>query len=337
MKTKEMKSDRLDYMDLFRGIGIILMVMGHIGFGRWFDYYIHAFNMPMFFFISGFFFKSKPVEELKTMDFIKKKARTLIVPYAFFGSFHYLIWYAITEKKETNPLLHLVSFNTEGLPIAGALWFLTALFFTNIFYFFLNRYIKNNRIRNFCVIGIALLGNAAIYILPFRMPYALDSAMVGVGLFHIAYCMRSKMNHKNVSKLFDLDKWQLIVVGGLVTVLIFVNDSINMRTGDYACIPLFWVNAVTTIVIGINLSRKMLHCKLKFLVPINKYLQDCGEKSIVYLGFNQLAILIVEYGVKYLGLPFVASKIIILAVTMAVLRMCNCVMYNTRIKVFIGK
>ncbi len=54
-------SKRIDYVDLFRGVGIILMIMGHIGFGSKFDYFIHAFHMPMFFFISGFFFKKKNV------------------------------------------------------------------------------------------------------------------------------------------------------------------------------------------------------------------------------------------------------------------------------------
>lgn len=48
---------RLDYVDAFRGLGIIAMVMGHIGFGEIFDHFIHAFHMPMFFFISGFFYR----------------------------------------------------------------------------------------------------------------------------------------------------------------------------------------------------------------------------------------------------------------------------------------
>lgn len=36
---------RLDYVDAFRGLGIIAMVMGHIGFGEIFDHFIHAFHM----------------------------------------------------------------------------------------------------------------------------------------------------------------------------------------------------------------------------------------------------------------------------------------------------
>lgn len=52
-------AERLDYIDIFRALGIILMVMGHIGFGSKFDKFIHAFHMPIFFWISGFFIKKE--------------------------------------------------------------------------------------------------------------------------------------------------------------------------------------------------------------------------------------------------------------------------------------
>lgn len=48
------RTTRLEYIDILKGIGIILMIMGHIGFGGIFDFYIHAFNMPLFFFVSGY-------------------------------------------------------------------------------------------------------------------------------------------------------------------------------------------------------------------------------------------------------------------------------------------
>ncbi len=50
------ENKRIDYIALFRGSWIILMLMGHINFGAHFDHPIHAFHMPMFFFVSGFFF-----------------------------------------------------------------------------------------------------------------------------------------------------------------------------------------------------------------------------------------------------------------------------------------
>ena len=44
------QTERIDYLDIARCIGIILMFMGHVGFSKRFDHFIHAFNMPMFFY-----------------------------------------------------------------------------------------------------------------------------------------------------------------------------------------------------------------------------------------------------------------------------------------------
>ena len=49
-------SKRVDYVDIFRGIGIILMILGHMSFATTqFDHYIHAFHMPLFYFLQKYF------------------------------------------------------------------------------------------------------------------------------------------------------------------------------------------------------------------------------------------------------------------------------------------
>lgn len=60
---------RIEYIDIYKGIGIILMIMGHIGFGSKFDIWIHAFNMPMFFLYRDFCIKI----EITSMNFLRKK------------------------------------------------------------------------------------------------------------------------------------------------------------------------------------------------------------------------------------------------------------------------
>lgn len=49
-------------IDILKAIGIVLMIMGHIGFGGIFDYWIHSFHMPMFFIMSGFLAKRKKID-----------------------------------------------------------------------------------------------------------------------------------------------------------------------------------------------------------------------------------------------------------------------------------
>ena len=65
------EQSRAGYIDVFRGIGILLMVMGHINsFGGYFDKFIHAFHVPMFFVISGYLFR---VNSYSLSDIIKKE------------------------------------------------------------------------------------------------------------------------------------------------------------------------------------------------------------------------------------------------------------------------
>ena len=85
-------TNRIEYIDYYRAIGIVMMVMGHIGFGATFDKFIHAFHMPMFFFVSGFLYKRT---DSKIYDVLIRKAKSLIVPYFVleYFSVYYIVSY----------------------------------------------------------------------------------------------------------------------------------------------------------------------------------------------------------------------------------------------------
>lgn len=72
---------REEYIDIYRGIAVMFMVFGHVQLGTGYDYYIHAFHMPMWFFVSGWFFKDKG-NSITTV--CVDKAKKLIIPYLFF-------------------------------------------------------------------------------------------------------------------------------------------------------------------------------------------------------------------------------------------------------------
>ena len=118
-----MGKKRNSTIDIYKGIGIVLVMMGHIGFGDISSYIAHAFHMPMFFFISGFLYQKKQ-ESFKV--WIQRKIGALIVPYLVFGIINYLFWIVIQFQKgesiSLSPIFHLLSVNTTGLA-SGSLWF----------------------------------------------------------------------------------------------------------------------------------------------------------------------------------------------------------------------
>lgn len=83
-------------LDIAKGIGIILVVMGHFfpdGSPEWYSVLrqvVYSFHMPMFIFISGFIFIYTRNDELPYGAVLKKKFSRIAVPY-FVTSFAFII------------------------------------------------------------------------------------------------------------------------------------------------------------------------------------------------------------------------------------------------------
>lgn len=313
---------RVDYIDVFRSLGIIAMVGGHIGFGGKFDHFIHAFHMPMFFFVSGFFYKNK---NYNIGEYIDKKARTLLIPYISFGSIHYLIS-VLWDGFSIDPLIHLLTINTKGLPIAGALWFLTALFFTDIMYFLFDIWDLK-----WLIVPLVFVGSFADQVLPYPLPWALSASFVGLGLYWLGEKASKRRSTENFEILLNMNWRQILVAGIITTGMIFINGYINMREGRYAILPLFWINALMSIYLGISISK--LICKTK----ITKWLTSVGRKSIVYVCLNQIVIKILFKLLSDVRMPTIMFHLLILVLSMNILYWLAWIFTRTRLKVFIGK
>ena len=50
-------------VSIAKGIAIILMVLAHTRFSQYGGFYINMFHMPLFFFMSGYCFKEKYLDE----------------------------------------------------------------------------------------------------------------------------------------------------------------------------------------------------------------------------------------------------------------------------------
>ena len=88
------QNQRMDFVDLTKGVCIILVVMAHIG-GAFDQLDKHSmlscFRMPLYFFISGIFFK--PYEGLS--GFTVRKINKLISPFIFFYVSAFLLKYIV--------------------------------------------------------------------------------------------------------------------------------------------------------------------------------------------------------------------------------------------------
>ena len=80
--------NRIEWIDYSKGILIILVIAGHAipEFDLHLDYlahFIYSFHMPAFFILSGYLFRYK--KDINTVEFAKKKAKQLLIPYIIFS------------------------------------------------------------------------------------------------------------------------------------------------------------------------------------------------------------------------------------------------------------
>ena len=52
---------RLSWLDILKGIGIILVAVGHIYLNEKINHWIYSFHMPLFFLAAGWVYKENPI------------------------------------------------------------------------------------------------------------------------------------------------------------------------------------------------------------------------------------------------------------------------------------
>lgn len=325
------QQQRIEYVDLFKSIGILLMVMGHVSFGVYFDHMIHGFHMPMFFWISGYLYNDK--RQISVGQYVLKKAKSLLIPYFSIGLI-LCAGYSLINGLDPEGLTHFFWDNSEGIKIVGAYWFLTALFFCEVAYFLIRRFIVNKAIRAVLICSIALLGTISRSLLPFRLPFSLEASMVGVGLFELGHNTRLFMEKCSHRRTSDVQKtlWGGVIPVSAALVLIRVNGYVNMRTGNYGNGFLFWIS-VALMLTGMLVICKILCSKLR----LPEYFLSIGRDGIIYTCLNQTVIFSLKWFVIRYHIPPIVSKPGVLVITMGILWACSRLIQSTRLRVLIGK
>ena len=131
---------RIDSIDLFKGIAIIVIAWKHTIHPQCLD----LVNVSsLFFIISGIFIKDEPF-----LPFLRKKIRTILVPFLFFYLLSYLarIVFYIGHHRTLCGFdwgilwdLFTISDNAHYLSVNIPLWFLVCLFVMEIIFWGLNR------------------------------------------------------------------------------------------------------------------------------------------------------------------------------------------------------
>lgn len=262
-------SKRLDYIDMAKGIGMVLVLLGHLQGDAIFAFseyiyplcvYIFSFHMPMFFIISGILIAVKKEDEKNYSDLAKKRFRSIMIPYYWFSFFYLLVVIkALIQGEIAVQTLYLNLWYVLGGYGMNVLWFLPALFLGELLFFYLKNKCKTDKL----FIIITVISCAITFVLSYLLVNVkeqteaykhfrefatvilrpvLVSGFISIGYYTHKMCSKDNKLGKflNQPKLNDRNKTALsykaayIVAGCILLVVcaVFtpVNNGIDFRT-----------------------------------------------------------------------------------------------------------
>ena len=288
-------SKRIEYLDIARGIGILLVVLGHNDFeaiSLVIHQVIYSFHIPLFFFLSGYFIHTS----ISFFDFFKKRFNSLLKPY-FFTIFLIYFTSISFEKMGFNMAITRIvkSLYGTGHYIDWVqLWFLPELFVVSLYAFLFitlvsklqNRWIRWGILLATLAISLPFLN--AFYPFPisifgkeyelYGLPFGLDLVFLSGFFFILGNEVRQITSEKTFDNLF-------ILVGsgvGLVVLNYLFPYEIDFNIRLYESFLVNTTEAILGILFVLALARQ-IELRTSRLASVFKYL---GNISLIILLFH---------------------------------------------------
>jgi fucose 4-O-acetylase-like acetyltransferase len=289
-------SERVEYIDVARGIGILLVALAHADvsiFSPYLHRLIYSFHMPLFFFLSGYFFNS----EIPFWRFLKRRFNSILKPYFVTILLIYIASISFTNMRFVTAFGRI----TKSLYATGyyidwvQLWFLPSLFVTSLFAFLLyhsvlirigNRYVRWLILLGVQALGVAILGVFYPFSLSllgkeyelFGLPFSLDLVLLS-GFFYI---MGNEIRQASPEKVFN-SKWVLLGTGGgLVFLTLLFEQRVDFNTRTFESFPINTIEAFLGILFTLAVS-KQIDLRTTRLASALKYI---GQASLFILIFH---------------------------------------------------
>lgn len=285
-------NERERWIDVVKGFGILLMVIGHTNISDCIKVWIYGFHMPLFFIVAGYLsYGSRIQGGLKSI--LKRNVKAYLLPYVLFFAFNF-ITYSIMEvligEFKINKLLGYIiagiySHDTR-MPNCAPLWFLTCLFVSFIPFFILVN-LKTKILQYvFMVFQCTLL----FLIVKFmeieginQLPWHIDVALISSVFMFFGYQIR-----KNNKKIFENKNNKIIALTCLIigAFIIFYNGRINMVKNQYQNMLLFLIGALLNTYAFMLISKTLDTIKNNLLNYVLNILSFWGRNTLFFVGLN---------------------------------------------------
>lgn len=292
---------RIEYVDLSKGICILLIALTHTygDSGGQFLEFLSIFKIPVFFMLSGFFFRTYD----SFYTFIRKKTNQLLIPILFAFFFFSILWSIISFYKFDDSIsvrdFFFVS-NTWKLNfgLSPSTWFLLCLLLMDLLYYLIFRFCKANYLVILIVSTIIGIFGFYLNIKDVSLPLWFDTAFTSLPYFFIGNYLWNKTDF--MMKESSYQHYLVFIASFLI--LLYIAFTMDKYADTFYAINRYENVNIVRLYVGGTFGSFFIILMSKFLVslPIVSYI---GRYSIVVLLTHQFYLFIIRNILYQLNLP----------------------------------
>lgn len=303
-----LEKERIEWIDITKGIGILCVIAGHIFMSDTFIYKaVYLFHMPLFFLISGYLYKVRPIK-----DYTIRKARSLMIPYfaVFILLYPFLAAFLFSYPINMDQVISdITSYIIGGQLITwrmehafGTMWFISCLFLTQIVYNIICNIFSDKATHFIVCISLILAYINYVFFYHFHLFWCANVILAAIPFFHIGQIIKRQK--------FDFMKFAIpiiiLAVAAIISTLYLDRNKFDMAVNFYGIIIFTFVCSITCILAVMCISCILAEYKIS-----REPLRYLGQASLMIMVFHTPIYLLLW---KYFQLSSPYAIILIIAI-----------------------
>lgn len=281
-----MDNQRIRFLDVAKGLGIILVLLGHTyEVPGNVHLLIYAFHMPMFFVLSGYVYNTKKYMNYSPQNYLRLVAKRYLYYYCFFVIINIIleiVWKfnqigSISELGANLVKWILASLYCypymDYMPNCSPIWFLLCLFWAEMIVWGIYRYLNS---KTWCFVFAIFISSILSYTIDFQLPLEIApafmaSAYMFLGIKIREYGIIDWILKKKIILVF------ILMIGGIAAAM---NVDVTMAANDYGNVFLFLLSSCclsVSIICSCVILSNMFECRL---------LSFLGQNTVILIGLN---------------------------------------------------
>ncbi len=295
---------RFDDVDIAKGIGIMLVIMGHIEYN--YVPFCGSVHIPLFFILAGYLYDIDKTQNRTYGELTGRRVKRLLIPYFIYNMILYvkyllklILSHTFTMRLGVQGLLGFVyssalfyknvpaEENFEGFIFGNApLWFLTAMAVSSVIFYFIIYFVLKHRFDWRRIIAssvvLCLFSYALCRILPVYLPWSIEAALLGTVFMLMGMCLRKYQVIERAEKHY----WLPVVCVLLFAMLHYLNGPANLALQDYGrFMSVYLVLGLLGTIIVLCISRLLARSRI-----MNQSLSYVGQNTLIILAFHMTCI-----------------------------------------------